>query len=80
MAKLQVTVCDECKSLDRPTRRYVVGRDGERATMDLCDQHSRALDALLEKHGAASAAKKPFANKVTTVEQIEANKKGKASA
>jgi hypothetical protein len=78
MAKLQVVVCDECKSLTKATRRYQIRRDGSTVNVDLCADDSKALDKLIDAHGAASSARTPFEKKVSTVEEIEARKAGKA--
>ncbi|WP_263729945.1 hypothetical protein [Cellulomonas sp. SG140] len=78
MAKLQVVVCDECKSLDRPTKRYTLTGPQGRAVVDLCDQHARALEAILDKY-ATKVSRTPFEAKVTTVEEIEQRKKKPAT-
>lgn len=89
---LNVKVCDVCRAIGRDTERYTVGRDeGEQVELDLCNVHSRPLEALLRPQRAevASAAtparSKPSVGrtsaprrtgrKVVSVSDIEASKR-----
>ncbi|WJN63044.1 hypothetical protein [Streptomyces phage phiScoe3] len=48
MAKIQVTVCDmDQTEVGKPTTRYTITRDGDRAEMDLCKDHAGPIETLL---------------------------------
>ena len=51
MAKVQIIVCDVCEDTSKPVTSYRISRGaGEPArSVDLCKQHSKALDELYEK-------------------------------
>jgi len=73
VAKLSVTVCDECQSLERKTTSYRVLSDGRVGTADLCDLHNRPLEALLRTIGTRPT-RAVFSDQVVTMEEIEARK------
>lgn len=43
-----VTVCDVCRDEDRPTTAYAISSQGRRTNVDLCTEHEKPLQALLE--------------------------------
>ena len=43
MATLNVTVCDKCKSMDKPTPTYTIEGGGMFTTLDLCKEDARGL-------------------------------------
>jgi len=77
MARLQVTVCDECGVLGKPTTRYQIASGTRKAVMDLCADDARDLEKVLTKHGAKAAKREPFSARVTTPEALEERKKAK---
>ncbi|QTE28060.1 hypothetical protein [Pengzhenrongella sicca] len=80
MAKLQVTVCDECKSIERPTRHYRVVSEGRVALADLCEQHGKLLESFIVNIGAQPATRSTFEDKVKTLEEIEKAKRDRRIA
>lgn len=69
----QLPACDVCHATDRPVQRYLVGQRGRRTSFDLCAEHAAPLEALLAlKQGVT-----PFAQRVTTLEDIERLKREK---
>uniref|UniRef100_A0AAU7GXZ7 Lsr2-like DNA bridging protein n=1 Tax=Streptomyces phage Kamino TaxID=3158857 RepID=A0AAU7GXZ7_9CAUD len=73
MAQVQVTVCDiDPTEVGKPTTRYTITRDGDRAEMDLCKDHAGPIETLLyevDKSGAkvkAVPVKRAAAKKATT--------------
>lgn len=77
MAKMQVTVCDECKSLDKPTKHYRLVSEGRIANADLCATHGKPLEDMLSKLGSVTPARPRFNDTVITIEEIEARKTAK---
>ncbi|WP_159620396.1 hypothetical protein [Ruania rhizosphaerae] len=56
MAQIKIVVCDECGAIDRPTIRYVLGKGMATRFFDLCVEHARPLERILElKPGARQA-------------------------
>lgn len=77
MAKVTVTVCDQCGAQE-DVRHFEVKEGTRRASVDLCGADSIALDQLLAENAPAPqrpAKRAPRARKVTTMEEIEALKK-----
>jgi len=74
MAKVQVTVCDECRSQTKPTKRYRLSEDGRNAVLDLCVDDAKPIERLLEKHQGSGTRRKVFDASVKTIEEIEAEK------
>jgi hypothetical protein len=78
MAKITVTVCDECGAQEG-VKHFDIREGTRKATVDLCGAHSIALDHLLG--GEPPVAQRPTrtrsraAKRVTTMEEIEALKK-----
>lgn len=78
MAKVTVTVCDECGTQDG-VKHFDIKEGTRKAVVDLCGVHSERLDQLLNL--AAPAAPRPAKRasrarkKVMTMEEIEALKK-----
>lgn len=77
MAKITVTVCDECGVQDG-VKHYDIKEANRKGSVDLCGVHGASLEQLL---GAApKTTQKPRgtrsrARKVTTMEEIEKLKK-----
>ncbi|USH45865.1 DNA binding protein [Streptomyces phage VieEnRose] len=44
--KIEVTVCNVCQVVDRPTAHYTITRNGAATEVDLCSEHSAPLDEL----------------------------------
>jgi hypothetical protein len=82
MAKVTVTVCDQCGTQDG-VRHFEVREGARKAALDLCGTHGKVLDQLLGEHAPASqrpakrASRPRAAKKVMTMEEIEALKKKK---
>lgn len=83
MAEVTVTVCDECKALDKPTRKYGISTPELAVDIELCSTHARPLDRLVSLAAgvAAGVAAAPVrrrgrkrALEVRTVEEIERSK------
>lgn len=88
MAQISVVVCDVCRSPD-DTKHYTIQDEGGVYEMDLCEAHRKPLEALKDKLGpviptparkpakrAAQARRTPL-TKVTSMDEIEALRKGK---
>lgn len=59
MAKITVTICDECEGQEDVTR-YEVKVGTKRATVDLCKEHKEPMERFL------MVAPRPTARKTTT--------------
>lgn len=50
MARIPVTVCDECNRVGEPTHTYTITRDGgTKVSLDLCGEHGEDLELCIEK-------------------------------
>ncbi|MEV4642783.1 hypothetical protein AB0J80_36125 [Actinoplanes sp. NPDC049548] len=81
--ELSITVCDVCQDPSRKVKRYTLQQGERSATVDLCDEDSSALEALLPKGATSTASKvrtpvrkKAAAKKVTT-EKVTAGSAGR---
>lgn len=43
MARLNITVCDKCRSMDKSTTTYTIEGNGTLATLDLCEDDAKVL-------------------------------------
>lgn len=58
--EIQVTVCDVCKAVDKPTKRYGLTKGVEHAVeRDLCEEDAAPIDALLPARTLGEALR-PF--------------------
>jgi hypothetical protein len=79
--QVTVTVCNVCQQIDAPTQQYEIRQGQRRKKVDLCEAHSQTIEALLQLPNSGSATKKTASsgsrrrNRVTTLEEIEAQKK-----
>jgi hypothetical protein len=81
VAKLTVTVCDECGSQEG-VKHFDIKQDTRKAGVDLCETHSEWLDQLLGAKSQTSQTptkRRTRSRKVMTMEEIEALKKSKSS-
>lgn len=70
MARRQIVVCDVCERIDRPTARYRIWREGARATLELCTEHSRPLEGLLAKVQTDRGRRPRIEDTVTTMDAL----------
>ncbi|MET9861949.1 hypothetical protein ABZY93_22030 [Streptomyces smyrnaeus] len=47
--KIEVTVCNVCRTVGRPAESYTIGRGGVVVEMDLCEEHAAPIEALLDQ-------------------------------
>ncbi|AKY03784.1 DNA binding protein [Streptomyces phage Verse] len=73
MAQIQLTVCDVDKTeLGKETQHYTINTPGGRSELDLCVDHAKPIEAILEQvYGGKvphpnAPAKKTAAKKTTT--------------
>lgn len=55
--KLEVTVCNVCADVSRPTQSYTVASGGRTGEADLCDEHAVPLEAVLDTSAKPKPAK-----------------------
>jgi len=90
MATVTLTVCDTCSAQEDITT-YTVEAGGRIGVADLCPEHATALSAFLNDHAVAPQAGVPkgrgtyrhtgrYRSTISTLEEIEASKRAKASA
>lgn len=80
MARKQVVVCDVCERVDRKTKTYRVTSEGRRYTIELCAEHRRPLEALLDKtEGRPVRRPVRFEDAVTTMEELERRKAARST-
>ena len=85
MATIEVTVCDRCMTVGKETHQYEITGHGKTAKVALCDDDAAPLLEYLEGTSvpqqlaqarlAAPKRRAPRSNRVTTLADIEAQKK-----
>ena len=73
MAKVEVTVCDVCRNVSKPTRAFRVRARGLAGEVDLCEDDAAPIEARLHPEGGHQR-RRTFASTVKTLEEIEAMK------
>lgn len=85
MVKLSMTVCDVCKSVDKPTESYRITHAGKVVHLDLCSDDAGPLLEVIQHAAEVSGVtakgkpgRKPSPIVVTTMEEIEQRKRNKS--
>jgi hypothetical protein len=81
VAKVTVTVCDECGAQDG-VKHFDIKEGARKASVDLCGTHGEWLDQLLgatAKTSQVPTKRRTRTRKVMTMEEIEALKEKKTS-
>ena len=82
---MNVKVCDVCRSIESgQAATYTISRGSETVTLDLCGLHAQPVEELMglgegheePKPAAAPTRRRRTAPRVTSIEEIEAMKKG----
>lgn len=77
MAKMQITVCDTCKSRDKSTTNYRIVSEGRTKELDLCDDDNKGIEVFMEgtrARGGNRRGRVPGAGRTASMEEIEAAK------
>ncbi|PFG33344.1 hypothetical protein [Sanguibacter antarcticus] len=77
MARIQITVCDRCGSLERLVTQYDVTHANRTVTVDLCSEHGLPLDAIMNLVADAPLREAAAETNVTTLEDHRRRPDGK---
>ncbi len=84
MVQVQVRLCDVCRERDKetPAEQYRVSSRGRTAEVDLCEEHSVALEELLFKFEMTTSRRRrqDLTSRITTLEDIEREKRERKQA
>lgn len=77
MARIQITVCDKCSSLERLVTQYDITHNNRTVTVDLCSEHGSPLDDLIGLVPDFSRWDATVVTNVTTLEDHRRRPDGK---
>jgi hypothetical protein len=81
MAKVTITVCDECHDPSRSVTSYRITSDGRTAVKELCAEHGAFLEALFEQGTSSKPTSRRLprrgTTRIATMDEIQRAKEAK---